>query len=324
MDFINIGIIGGAGYAAGELIRILLNHPNVRISFVNSASQSGKLISELHPDLEDECDLKFTESWTPDVDVLFLCRGHGLSKAFLEGNSVPLSTRIIDLSSDFRLNKNADRFGRHFVYGLPEINRQQISKSNSIANPGCFATGIILALIPIAKHIHDEIHINCITGSTGAGQSLAATSLFSWRNNNVSAYKVFQHQHLGEIQETLFTNTYDIPRLYMVPVRGNFPRGIFSTIYTRTDLNEQELRAQYEEHYQNHPFVTISNSELHLKKVLNTNRVFISVKKNLDMVYIESIIDNLMKGAAGQAVQNMNLMFGLEETTGLKTKASVY
>lgn len=324
MEFINVGIIGGGGYAAGELIRLLLNHPNVQISFVNSASQSGKLISDLHPDLEDECHLKFTDSWNPDADVLFLCRGHGLSKTFLEGNNVPPSTRIIDLSSDFRLAKNANGFGRSFIYGLPEVNRQQISKSQSIANPGCFATGIILALLPIAKGICDDIHINCITGSTGAGQSLAATSLFSWRNNNVSAYKVFQHQHLDEIQETLFDKPHVIPRLYMVPVRGNFPRGIFSTIYTRTDLSEQEVRALYEKQYQNHPFVSITNSDLYLKKVLNTNKVFISVKKNLDMIYIESIIDNLMKGASGQAIQNMNLMFGLEETTGLKTKASVY
>ena len=324
MTTINAGIIGGAGYAAGELIRLLLNHPNVRISFINSASQSGKLISELHPDLEDECHLQFTDSWNPDVDVLFLCRGHGLSRTFLEENNVPPSTRIIDLSSDFRLTKDADLFDRKFVYGLPEVNRQQIGKSDSIANPGCFATGIILALLPIAKQIHDDIHINCITGSTGAGQSLAATSLFSWRNNNVSAYKVFQHQHLDEIQQTLFNNDHDIPRIYMVPVRGNFPRGIFSTIYTRIDLSEHEVRSLYEQHYQDHPFVSITDSDLYLKKVLNTNKVFISVKKNLDMIYIESIIDNLMKGASGQAIQNMNLMFGLEETTGLKTKASVY
>ena len=325
MDTIKVGIIGGAGFAAGELIRLLLNHSNVIISFIHSESQSGKTISTLHPDLEGECDLRFTSSWDGDVDVLFLCRGHGYSKTFIEDNPIPISVKIIDLSTDFRLKQNATASNRTFVYGLPELNRHEISESNSIANPGCFATAITLALLPMANHIQEDVHVNCITGSTGAGQNLAVTSLFSWRDNNISSYKVFEHQHLAEILETLSTAATTFhSKIYMVPIRGNFSRGIFTTLYTRTNLSGEDVRQLYRDYYAEHSFVHINGSDLHLKKVVNTNKVYISIRKHGDMIFIESVIDNLMKGASGQAVQNMNIMFGIEEATALRTKASVF
>lgn len=322
---IKVGIIGGAGFAAGELIRLLINHPHAKIQFINSLSQEGKKVSTMHPDLDGECDLRFTSLWDSGVDILFLCKGHGHSKIFLEENKVPASAKIIDLSHDFRLQQDASQFGRQFTYGLSELNRELLRKSDSVANPGCFATGLELALLPLAEHVGEEIHVNCITGSTGAGQNLSVTSLFSWRDNNISTYKVFEHQHLQEIQETLVHVSPAFHSIiYMVPVRGNFPRGIFSTLYTRTDLSGDKIRQLYRDYYTSHPFVHINGSEIHLKKVINTNKVFISIKKHNDMVFIECVIDNLMKGASGQAVQNMNIMFGFEETTALKTKASAF
>ncbi len=322
---IKVGIVGGAGFAAGELIRLLVNHPDVKIQCINSSSQEGKKVSMLHPDLEGEFDLRFTKVLDAEVDLIFLCKGHGHSRKFLEENKIPATVRIIDLSQDFRLDKDAAQFGRKFTYGLPELNRELIRQSNSVANPGCFATGLELALLPLAEYAGEEIHVNCITGSTGAGQDLSVTSLFSWRDNNISAYKVFEHQHLHEIQETLLkVNPSFRSRIYMVPIRGNFPRGIFSTLYTRTDLSGEKIRELYKEYYADHPFIHVNGADLHLKKVINTNKIFISIKKRNEMVFVESVIDNLMKGASGQAIQNMNIMFGLEETTGLKTKASVF
>jgi N-acetyl-gamma-glutamyl-phosphate reductase len=297
----------------------------VRIQFVNSLSQEGKKISLLHPDLEGECDLRFTSLWDSGVDLLFLCKGHGQSKRFFEENKVPASVKVIDLSHDFRLQRDASQFGRQFTYGLSELNREVIGRSDSVANPGCFATVLELALLPLVESVGDTIHAHCITGSTGAGQNLSISSLFSWRDNNISTYKVFEHQHLQEVQEVLVKVKSSFrSAIYMVPVRGNFPRGIFSTLYTRTHLSGEKIRQLYRDYYANHPFVHISGSDLHLKKVINTNKVFLSIKKHNDMVFIEGVIDNLMKGASGQAVQNMNIMFGFEETTGLKTKASAF
>lgn len=325
LEKIKVGIIGGAGFVAGELIRLLLNHPHVKIQFINSSSQEGKKVSVLHPDLEGECDLRFTSLWDAGVDLIFLCKGHGHSRKFFEENKVPAVVKIIDLSHDFRLKQGAQQFGRNFVYGLPELNRELIRRSDSVANPGCFATSLELALLPLVEHVGDEIHATCITGSTGAGQNLSVTSLFSWRDNNISTYKVFEHQHLYEIYETLLNgNSAFHSRIYMIPIRGNFPRGIFSTLYTKTDLCGDQIRQLYQTYYASHPFIHINDTDLHLKKVVNTNKIFLSIKKHDKMVYIESVIDNLMKGASGQAVQNMNIMFGLEETIGLKIKASAF
>lgn len=323
---LKIGIIGGAGFAAGELIRILLQHPYVKIKFVQSSSQAGKKVAYLHPDLEGECDLVFTDLWDPDVDVIFLCKGHGRSRAILEQNQMLKHVKVIDLSQDFRLKEDREGpGGRSFVYGLPELNREVIRKSDSIANPGCFATSITLALLPLAEDCHSDIHIHAITGSTGAGQNLSVTSLFSWRDNNISTYKVFEHQHIHEINETLRqANPSFGSTLFMVPVRGNYTRGIFTTLYTKTHLSGEEIRNRYKRYYEGHPFIRINGGELYLKKVVNTNNVFISIRKHGDMVFIESILDNLVKGASGQAVQNMNIMFGMEETTALNMKSSAY
>jgi N-acetyl-gamma-glutamyl-phosphate reductase len=322
---IKIGIVGGAGFAAGELIRLTLQHPNATIQFINSASHNGQKVSQVHPDLEGECDLIFTDSWDDDVDLMFLCKGHGQSSQFLEENRIPKRIKIIDLSSDFRLKGNNKKSERSFIYGLPELNREKIRNSDSVANPGCFATTIELALLPIVSECHNDVHINSITGSTGAGQSLSVTSLFSWRDNNISTYKVFEYQHLDEVRETLqeMHATFD-SELYFVPIRGNYPRGIFSTLYTKTDLTGEEIQSKYRSFYNGQPFIRINGSDVYLKKVINTNNVFISIKKHDDMVFIECIIDNLMKGASGQAVQNMNIMFGVDETAGLKMKASAY
>jgi len=322
---IKVGIIGGAGFAAGELIRLILQHPNATIQFINSASHKGQKVSHVHPDLEGECDLIFTDSWEDDVDLIFLCKGHGQSSEFLNENRIPKRIKIIDLSIDFRLKGNSRKFERIFIYGLPELNREKIRNSDSVANPGCFATTIELALLPIVSECQNDIHINSITGSTGAGQGLSVTSLFSWRDNNISTYKVFEHQHLDEINETLLDVYANFDsKLYLVPIRGNYPRGIFSTLYTKTYLTEEEIRNRFRSFYKAHPFIRINGSDVYLKKVINTNNVFISIKKHNDMVFIECIIDNLMKGASGQAVQNMNIMFGIEETAGLKMKASAY
>ena len=320
---IKIGIIGGAGYTAGELIRILLHHPKVEIDFVHSNSQEGKLVSDIHQDLLGEINLSFSKKINTNVNVLFLCSGHGNSKSFLAENPFSKSTKIIDLSSDFRLKKE----GNNFVYGLPELNKEQIQSSSYIANCGCFATAIQLALLPLAKsqNLNQDVHVHAITGSTGAGQNPSSTTHFSWRNNNVSIYKPFSHQHLGEITESILQLQNDFQsEINFIPVRGNFPRGIFASLYTKTDLAENELIQLFENYYHDEPFVFITQKNPSLKQVVNTNKCILFVKKEGDKVFIISMIDNLIKGASGQAVQNMNLMFGFEETEGLNLKAMAF
>lgn len=321
---ITAGIIGGAGYTAGELIRILLNHPEVEISFVHSSSHSGKPLHYAHKDLVGETDMVFTDK-PGNADVIFLCLGHGKSSEFLEKNAVSQHTKIIDLSQDFRLNGTykIDSNTREFVYGLPELYRDKIRSAKNIANPGCFATAFELALLPLAagKLLNDEVHINGITGSTGAGQALSETTHFSWRNNNISVYKAFSHQHLKEVRLTLETAAeVKIPELNFIPVRGNFSRGIFLTAYTTCALSESELKQLYSDFYKGSAFTFIADPEISVKEVVNTNKCVLSVEKHGNKVLITSVIDNLVKGASGQAVQNMNLMFGLDEKAGLNLK----
>lgn len=320
---IRVGIAGAAGYTGGELIRILLNHPKAEISFALSKSQAGSAVYDVHRDLVGETELHFTNELSNDIDVLFLCMGHGESGKFLKENDVASSVKIIDLSNDFRLKGQSEGF----VYGLPELNLEAITKANKIANPGCFATAIQLALLPLAKEkqLKKSIHITGVTGSTGAGQGLSRTSHFSWRSGNLSAYKAFEHQHEGEIKQSLtqLQKDFNAP-FHFVPVRGDFPRGIMVTIHLESGLNEAEATALYKNYYKDHPFVHISKDNPDLKQVVNTNKSLIFIEKHGDQLHIVSLIDNLLKGASGQAVQNMNLMFGLEQSEGLKLKAVAY
>lgn len=320
---ITAGVVGGAGFTGGETVRLLLNHPNVDIKFVQSRSQVGKKITDLHKDLQGDTDLTFTESIQP-VDVLFLCLGHDESKKFLQENSIALSTKIIDLSQDFRLGEKSG--DRTFVYGLPEFQKVAIQKANNIANPGCFATAIQLGLLPLAKAgLLGDINTTGITGSTGAGQKLQETSHFSWRSNNISAYKTLSHQHLNEINLTLSNMQQGYNNsLHFVPWRGDFTRGIFVSSVVQTGKSLEEVRELFQTYYANEPFVHISDSMIDLKQVVNTNKCLIYLEKQGDRLVIHSAIDNLLKGASGQAVQNMNLMFGLDETAGLKLKSIVY
>ncbi|MDG1396173.1 MAG: N-acetyl-gamma-glutamyl-phosphate reductase [Flavobacteriales bacterium] len=320
---IEVGIIGSAGYVAGELIRCLVHHPKANINFMYSTSQSGKKVLEVHSDLFDYPELVFTDKINPNADVVFLCLGHGNSKTFLDEHSFSSTTRIIDLSNDFRLKADA----KEFVYGLVELNKSKIKTAQKIANPGCFATAIQLALLPLAKAglLQNDVHINAITGSTGAGKSLSATSHCSWRNNNVSIYKAFSHQHLGEIQESIVSLQSDFNSdINFLPVRGDFTRGILAAQYTKCDLSEEELIELYSHFYQDSKFTFISKSTVNLKQVVNTNNCLIQVQKIDGKVMSTSVIDNLLKGAAGQAIQNMNLLFGIEETTGIKFKANYF
>jgi N-acetyl-gamma-glutamyl-phosphate reductase len=321
---IKVGIIGGAGYTAGELIRILLNHPKATIAFVQSGSNAGNLVSEVHTDLLGDTDIRFVaESDFSTVDVVFFCMGHGKSKEFLQKNTLPENLKIIDMSHDFRLKRE----GNSFVYGLPELNREIIRKSNRIANPGCFATGIQLAILPLAAAglIKDELHVNAITGSTGAGQAPSSTSHFSWRNNNISVYKAFEHQHLGEIGESLKQLQPDLSHdINFIPVRGNHTRGIFASVYTKFDGSLEEAVKLYQDYYTSHPFVFVSMTNPDLKQVVNTNKAIVYLEKHGNKLMILSVTDNLLKGASGQAVQNMNLIFGLDETTGLNLKAVAF
>ena len=319
-----VGIVGGAGYTGGETIRLLLNHPTVDLTFVHSRSSATKFLYEVHSDLVGETDLKFVGSISLDMDVLFLCIGHGESKKFLESNSIPSSVKVIDLSHDFRLGESLK--GREFIYGLPELNRDQIKKAMSIANPGCFATAVQLGLLPFAvEGWLDEIHTTGITGSSGAGQKLQDTTHFTWRASNISAYKTLTHQHLGEINRSLkqLQPTYS-PRLHFVPWRGDFTRGIFVSSMVNSKKSLSELTALYKEYYENHPFTHVTESMIDLKQVVNTNKCLIYLEKEGEKVVIHSAIDNLLKGASGQAVQNMNLMIGEDEMTGLKLKSIVY
>jgi len=324
---IKAGIIGGAGYTGGEMLGILINHPNVEIAFVNSTSNAGNLVSDVHTDLIGDTNLRFVNDIPQDIDVLFLCVGHGDAKKFLAANQISENIKIIDLSQDFRLKANADFENRKFIYGLPELNRDEIKSAKNIANPGCFATCIQLGLLPIAAKglINAEVHINATTGSTGAGQSLAATSHFSWRNNNLSIYKAFEHQHLNEIGESLLQLQPSITdALSFIPQRGDFTRGILAAMYLESDLTLEEAQSLYEEYYSGHPFTHVSRKNIDLKQVVNTNKALVHVEKHGNKLFIISIIDNLLKGASGQAVQNMNIMFGLEETAGLRLKATYF
>lgn len=323
---IRAGIIGGSGYTGGELIRILLNHPETKIDFVYSTSKAGKRIASAHPDLLGITDLNFSGDVNLDVDVVFLCLGHGNSTKFLNEYRFSTHTKIIDLSNDFRLQADANLKGKHFVYGLPELNKQEIKDADYIANPGCFATTIQLALLPLAKVslLKNDVHVNAITGSTGAGISTSATTHFSWRNNNVSWYKPFTHQHLGEINESLGTLQKDTGELFFLPNRGDFTRGILATAYTSFEGSETEVIQLYKDFYKDAVFTHISEEPIHLKQVVNTNQCHIHLHKHEDTLLITSAIDNLLKGASGQAVQNMNLMFGLVESEGLHLKAGVF
>ncbi|MCM4163797.1 MULTISPECIES: N-acetyl-gamma-glutamyl-phosphate reductase [unclassified Arenibacter] len=323
---IKVGIIGGSGYTGGELIRILLNHSNATIDFVFSTTRAGKRITTAHPDLLGVTDLVFTGEVNKDVDVVFLCLGHGNSTSFLKENEFSKNTRIIDLSNDFRLEADAVLDGKTFVYGLPELNREAIKKAKYIANPGCFATAIQLALLPLAK-VHKlgrPVHVNAVTGSTGAGVGLSATSHFSWRNNNVSWYKPFTHQHLGEINESLHSLQENTGEIFFLPNRGNFTRGILATAYTDYEGSLEEAYELYNEFYKNAAFTQVTEEDINLKQVVNTNQCHIHLHKYNNTLLITSAIDNLLKGASGQAVQNMNLAFGFKETEGLQLKAGVF
>lgn len=333
MKKINVGIVGGAGYTGGELLRILVHHPEVHISFVHSSSNSGKPVSAVHTDLLGDTDLVFTNTFLDSIDVLFLCMGHNESKKFLAEQNIAASVSIIDLSQDFRLTQNAVIADRTFVYGLPELNREKITTAKNIANPGCFATAIQLALLPLAKSgLLQDIYTTGITGSTGAGQSLSATSHFSWRANNIQAYKTLDHQHVFEIVQSLNHLQSDAPLstggegpgLHFVPWRGDFTRGIYTSSVIDCSLPIEAVQEMYASYYAAHPFVVVSDTAIHLKQVVNTNKCVLQIEKQGNKLVVHSAIDNLIKGASGQAVQNMNLLFGLDETTGLLFKANFF
>ena len=322
---IRVAIAGATGYTGGELLRILLRHPDVEITAATTTSSEGIPVSDVHRDLIGETDLKFgTELGNPDV--IFLCLGHGLSREFLDTHSIGGSCRIIDLGNDFRLD--GDYAGRHFVYGLCECDRENIHKARDIANPGCFATAIQLALLPLASSglLRDEVHVTAITGSTGAGKKLAETSHFSYRDNNISIYKLFSHQHLAEIRKNIGKFAGSEPVVNFVPMRGDFPRGIFASVYTRAvpGMSGEEYAGLFEEYYRDSPFVFHSAKGISLKEVVNTNKGLVHAELHGEYVHVSSAIDNLVKGASGQAVQNMNLMFGLDETAGLRLKPSAF
>lgn len=320
---IKTGIIGGAGYTGGELIRLLINHPHVSVSFIHSRSNAGKAVHTVHQDLLGETELLFTDQISNDIHVLFLCLGHGESKKFLEENNIPGSVKIIDLANDFRLNQKSEIKNRKFVYGLPELNREAIKKADNIANPGCFATTIQLGLLPLAKAgLLDEVYTTGITGSTGAGQSLTQTSHFSWRANNIQAYKTLTHQHLDEIGESLLQlQPGNNIELNFVPWRGDFTRGIFISSTIHCELSLEEIKKLFKDFYKDHPFTHVSDEPIFLKQVVNTNKAVIHLEKAGSKLVAHSATDNLLKGASGQAVQNMNLMFGLSEAAGLRLKA---
>ncbi len=325
LNKIKVGIIGGAGYTGGEMLRILLNHPNVQIEFVHSSSNAGNYVYDVHHDLLGDTDLVFASALSQNIEVLFICVGHDDTRKFLDSNPIADHVKIIDLSQNFRLAENSKFKNKSFTYGLPELNREAIKNAQNIANPGCFATCLELGLLPLAAKqlLNSEVHATATTGSTGAGQSLTATSHFTWRNDNLSVYKAFEHQHLNEIRQSLnqlqphFNND-----LNFIPYRGDYTRGIIASIYTESDLTEADALKLYQQYYAGHPFTQITNNNIDLKQVINTNKCFLQIKKYGNKLFIVSILDNLLKGASGQAVQNMNLMFGLEEMAGLKLKAT--
>ena len=322
---IRAAIAGGTGYTGGELFRILLGHPDVQIVAATTTSSDGVSVTSVHRDLVGETDLCFGTGLN-NPDVIFLCLGHGISRQFIDTHDISPDCRIIDLGNDFRLD--GDHAGRHFVYGLCESARTEIVKAHDIANPGCFATAIQLALLPLASEglIRDEVHVSAITGSTGAGKKPGETTHFSYRDNNISIYKLFTHQHLGEIRKNIGAIAGKEPVVNFVPFRGDFTRGIFASVYTRADerMTVADYRKLFEDYYAASPFVFHSDEGISLKEVVNTNKALLHLELHDGYVHISSIIDNLVKGAAGQAVQNMNLMFGLPETTGLRLKPSAF
>ena len=329
MKKIRIGITGGAGYTGGELIRILLNHPHADLVFVQSKSHAGQLLSAVHQDLAEDTDIQFSENLSSDIDLLFLCVGHGEARKFLQDNPPGPEVRIIDLSQDFRISPNnrMSASGKPFVYGLPELNRDIIRTAQYVANPGCFATTIELGLLPLARQGWlTEVYTTGITGSTGAGQGLNATSHFSWRANNIQAYKTLTHQHLAEINQSLnqYQKEFGSEKLHFVPWRGDFTRGIFVSSQMKINQELPVLVKLYKDFYAGHPFTVISETPVFLKQVVNTNKCIIQLEKQNKMLVVHSASDNLLKGASGQAVQNMNLMFGLNETEGLKFKANYF
>ncbi len=319
---IKVGIIGGAGYTAGELLRLLVNHPQVEIAFVHSTSNAGNALSDVHGGLIGQTDLCFADKYDlTAIDALFLCSAHGQSRKFWEENPLPATLKVIDLAQDFRDESCG------YVYGLPEINRQRIAHTFRLANPGCFATAIQLALLPLATNglLKDEVHVTAITGSTGAGVKPGATTHFSWRSDNISVYKAFEHQHLIEIRRTLKTLQPSFNSdINFVPMRGDFARGIFASVYTETDLTAEQAVELYKEFYADAAFTFVVDREVDLKQVVNTNKAVVRVAKYGNKLHIVSVIDNLLKGASGQAVQNMNIMFGLDENLGLNLKASAF
>lgn len=323
---IKAGIIGGAGYTGGELIRLLIHHPSASISFIHSRSNAGNTVSSVHQDLIGDTDLKFTDKINQQVDVLFLCVGHGEARKFLEENKISDKISIIDLSHDFRLNEKSKIGVRKFIYGLPELNKVKIQSAKNIANPGCFATGIQLGLLPLAKAgLLENIYTTGITGSTGAGQTQTSTSHFSWRANNIQAYKTLTHQHLNEIGESLKQlQPKKNVDLSFIPWRGDFTRGIFVSSQIDCNWKIEKLVKLYEDFYADHPFTILSQEAIFLKQVTNTNKCMIQLEKVGSKLVIHSAIDNLLKGASGQAVQNMNLMFGLDECAGLNLKANYF
>lgn len=329
MGNIRAGIIGGAGYTGGELLRLLLHHPAVEVVFVQSSSNAGKPVSAVHADLAGDTELCFAASHHFEVDVLFFCAGHGEAQKFVAGQSIPAQVKLIDIGNDFRLAADSRIAGRRFVYGLPELNLEVLAGADSVANPGCFATAIQLGLLPLAAAgLLQQVHTTGITGSTGAGQGLSATSHFSWRANNIQAYKTLTHQHLGEIHESLAQATAGLaqaaPRVHFVPWRGDFTRGIFISSVVHTPISLEELVGMYKAYYNGAAFTHIVEAPLHLKQVVNTNKCLIQLEKNEDTLVVHSAIDNLLKGASGQALQNMNIIFGLSQLTGLQLKGSAF
>jgi N-acetyl-gamma-glutamyl-phosphate reductase len=321
---IKIGIIGGAGYTAGELIRLLINHPDAEIVFIHSNSNAGKKVTVIHEGLYGETDLVFTDAMhLKDIDVLFLCVAHGDAKKFMDSHNLPDELKVIDLSMDFRIEAEDNPF----LYGLPELNRRAICKSKYVANPGCFATCLELGLLPLAKNLllNDDIIINAITGSTGAGVRPKSTTHFSWRNGNVSVYKPFAHQHIPEIKQSLqqLQKSFSA-ELSFIPYRGDFSRGIYATMIVKNSMKLEDVVALYKTYYAADSFTHVVEEEIDLKQVVNTNKCLIHLEKHEDKLLIICCIDNLLKGASGQAVHNMNLMFNLEETVGLRLKPSAF
>lgn len=321
---IKVGIIGGAGYTAGELIRLLINHPEAEITFVSSQSNAGHKITDVHGGLLGDTDLEFTDQLPLDtIDVLFFCMGHGDTRRFLESHTLPEGLKVIDLSMDYRLKDES----HDFVYGLPELNRRATCSAQHVANPGCFATAIQLALLPLAKHLmlNDDVMVTAITGSTGAGVKPQATSHFSWRDNNLSVYKAFQHQHVPEIKQSILQlqQSFD-HEIDFIPVRGDFPRGIFAMVTVKTKVEIEELYRIFTDYYEDDSFTHVVRENIDLKQVVNTNKCLLHLEKHGDKLLIISCIDNLLKGASGTAVHNMNLMFNLEEKVGLQLKPSAF